>query len=429
MACISPGQAARRLVAIIFALAAPAFAGTQTATAAGDIYTNSYAIVIGIDRYPSRHWPDLTYPRKDAEGIADILQRQGFTVTRLYDAEATAQRIRSVLEDDIAPKLRKNDRVLVFFSGHGHTRVLGDSEYGYLVPYDGGETASSLISMDWLRSLSDKMNGAKHQAFIIDACFGGQLAPTKAGLAGIAATHPEYIAEITRREARQYLTAGGKDQQVLDGGPGGYSYFTGFLIEALNGRGDTNGDGYITMNELAGYLVPRATNAYQTPGAGTLPGHALGEFVFRLPSAGEPAGAPAVASAATTAASSQLGLKGSDARAPEVASLPPVEPKSAPAADERAIVERLLADARDELRRNLTDFMRIEGHATDPGFRIDQIWKARLLDASAEGYTVSIQYDATLNQALRQYESRTRRFRIRLVDGHIEFVALLDGSG
>lgn len=187
-------------------------------------------------------------------------------------------------------------------------RHWGGRDYGYLVPYNAGNTYGSLISMETLRSLSEKMGGAKHQLFIIDACFGGLFAPTKAPVAGIARSHPRYVEEITRRTARQFITAGGKGQQVLDGGPNGYSYFTGYLLDALGkGLGDLDGDGYITLSELASYLVPKATNEYQTPGTGTLPGHGLGEFLFQSPLAVRTA---STAKSSPSSSGTVLGLKG-----------------------------------------------------------------------------------------------------------------------
>jgi len=271
----------------------PLFGGEQAWAAGSDnrptqaslsYYAKSYAVVVGVGHYPSTRWSNLSYARKDAEGMAAILREQGFDVTTLYDQQATRQAIVSIFEDYLAPRLKKNDRVLVFFSGHGDTQTLGGRDYGYLVPYNAGDSYGSLISMETLRNLSQKMGAAKHHLFIIDACFGGLFAPTKARVAGIDRSHPRYVREITRRTARQFITAGGKGQQVLDGGPNGYSYFTGYLLEALGkGLGDLDGDGYITLSELAGYLVPKATNDYQTPGTGTLPGHGLGEFLFRSP--------------------------------------------------------------------------------------------------------------------------------------------------
>ncbi len=300
---------------LLTGLFAAMLVGTGLPTSAGraenlPFYGRSYAVVVGVGRYPSSQWKDLAYARKDAQGMAGLLRRQGFEVIDLYDEKATRKAIVSVFEDYLAPRLSKHDRVLVFFSGHGDTQTLGGKDFGYLVPHDATGSRGSMISMETLRNLSDKMGAAKHHLFVIDACFGGLFAPTRARTDGIPKTHPRYIRDVTSRVARQFLTAGGKGQQVLDGGPSGYSYFTGYLIEALEkGFGDLDGDGYITLAELAGYLVPRATNDYQTPGDGTLPGHGLGQFVFAAPKG--------VRTSSTVAASPgnapALGLKGSSA--------------------------------------------------------------------------------------------------------------------
>ncbi len=66
------------------------------------------------------------------------------------------------------------------------------------------------------------------------------------------------------------------------GGPDGYSYFTGYLLRALSGKADLNGDSYVTSSELDAYLQPAASNWDHTPIAGVLPGHEQGNFWFRV---------------------------------------------------------------------------------------------------------------------------------------------------
>jgi hypothetical protein len=120
----------------------------------------------------------------------------------------------------------------------------------------------------------------------------------------VAPAAPAYLDEITRREARQFITAGGPNQVVLDGGPGGLSYFAHYFLEATaRGEADLNRDGIITFGELAAYLVPRASNRVQTPAYGMLPGHGMGEYVFR-PATGthQQVAATAPPSGTTTAA-------------------------------------------------------------------------------------------------------------------------------
>ena len=246
-------------------------------------YGKSYALVIGIDKYPaSRRFRDLEFARRDAEGVTAFLKQRAFDeVITLYDEQATKQAIIGAMQNTFAPRLKGSDRVFVFYAGHGHTELLGTKDWGYIVPHDGTDQSASYISMEELQTLSEKMGQARHQLFIMDACYGGLLGTRSAPM---DPSQPDYINQLMRRSARQVLTAGGADQEVLDGGPGGHSVFTGYLLEGVQkGLADLNGDGFIPFSELVTYLVPKATNRYQTPAYSNLPGHGLGEFVFRAP--------------------------------------------------------------------------------------------------------------------------------------------------
>src|ERR1035437_2199205 len=243
---------------------------------------SSGAIIIGIDHYKfANRWGPLSYAVKDAKAMTNLLRGQGFTVTTLYETQATREAILSAMEDDLAPKLRARDRVVCFCAGHGDTAVLGREKRGYIVPYNGDQN-SSLISMAELERLSSLMGNAKHQLFIMDSCYGGLLAATRDSL--VDPRRPDYLKAVTDRTARQVLTAGGEDQEVVDGGPKGHSIFVDALLEGVqDGLADGDGDGYITYNELVAYVTSRATNRYQTPASGVLPGNQGGEFLFRNP--------------------------------------------------------------------------------------------------------------------------------------------------
>jgi tetratricopeptide (TPR) repeat protein len=246
-------------------------------------FDHSYAIVIGIDNYEfASAWKPLSYAVKDAKAMTDLLRVQGFTVIPLYNAQASKQAILSAMQDDLAPKLDSGDRVLVFFAGHGKAEELGDEQRGYIVPYDGKGSGSSLISMDEIQEQSSYMGKARHQLFILDSCYGGLLAATRDSIVDPGV--PDYLKVVASRIARQVLTAGGKDQEVLDSGPNGHSIFMDALLEGiLDGLADLNGDGYITFQELVAYITWRAHNKYQTPAEGVLPHHQGGEFLFKNP--------------------------------------------------------------------------------------------------------------------------------------------------
>ncbi|MBD3341745.1 MAG: hypothetical protein GF353_21750, partial [Candidatus Lokiarchaeota archaeon] len=114
-------------------------------------YAKSYALVIGISKYPSANWDNLKYPEKDARGMADLLRSQGFEVITLYNQQATREAIISKMQDYIARKVKRNDRVVIFFSGHGYTENYGNEDYGYIVPYDAKTKSATYISMSDLR--------------------------------------------------------------------------------------------------------------------------------------------------------------------------------------------------------------------------------------------------------------------------------------
>ncbi|KAB7768748.1 tetratricopeptide repeat protein [Xanthomonas maliensis] len=256
----------------------PAAANTVTTG-----YANSWAVVIGIDDYA--HWPKLEYAANDAQAIADTLTGPlGFPSSQvivLKNGQATRNNILAAFHDRLADgRTQTNDRVFVFFAGHGATRKLASGrDLGYIIPADSDpeHLASDAIAMSDLQNIAESLQ-AKHVLFVMDACYSG-LGLTRGG-----PTAGAYLRENARRIARQMLTAGGADQQVADSGPNGHSVFTWVLLQALAGKGDLNGDGLITGTELAAYVAPAVSAvSAQTPAFGSLPGSQGGEFVFEVP--------------------------------------------------------------------------------------------------------------------------------------------------
>ena len=266
--------------------------------AAGELYRDSHALVIGINQYSA--WPKLSHAVRDAQAVREsLVTRFGFkadNVTLLTDADATRANILKALNERFgdARRVKRDDRVFVFFAGHGSTRKLPSGrEVGYIVPVDAGlnDLQSDAIAMPQLQEVAEAIT-AKHALFVIDACYSG-LGLTRGAAAG---SDSNFARTNARRIGRQMMTAGGADQQVADDGPGGHSVFTWTLLQALSGKADLNGDGLITATELAAYVAPAVSAiAHQTPAFGSLPGSEGGEFVFELPAAQEPALSGAVA--------------------------------------------------------------------------------------------------------------------------------------
>lgn len=262
-------------------------AATMPATVApAGGYGDSWAIIVGIDDYA--RWPKLHYAVRDARAIRETLIHQfGFAAERIASLEnqqATRSGILNAFHAWLSHGgMKKNDRLLVFFAGHGATRQLSSGrDLGYLVPVDSDpeQLATDAIPMTELQNIAESVT-AKHALFIMDACYSG-LGLTR------GATPGNFLRDNAKRLGRQMLTAGGGDQLVADGGPNGHSVFTWALLQGLGGKGDLNGDGLITATELAAYVAPAvAAASRQTPAFGSLPGSEGGDFIFELPTEAE----------------------------------------------------------------------------------------------------------------------------------------------
>jgi hypothetical protein len=245
-------------------------------------YANSRALIIGIDKY--QDVSPLSYAVSDAEAVRDSLIKDlGFSdanIVCLLDANATRQNIQKSFLGFNSEAVQLDDRIFVFFAGHGHTVTGFRGEIGYLVPYDAkvGDL-STFIRWDELTGNSELIR-AKHMLFIMDACYGG--------LALTRNLHPgsvRFLKDMTLRYSRQVLTAGKADEVVADsGGPlPDHSVFTGHLLEGLRGAA-ANAQGILTASGLMAYVYAKVANdknSNQTPHYGYFDGD--GDFILSAP--------------------------------------------------------------------------------------------------------------------------------------------------
>jgi uncharacterized caspase-like protein len=258
---------------------------TDTATKqTGEValYNKSVAVIIGIDQYANLPQDkQLTYAVNDAKGVADVLKRQYKfdQIITLYNKEATRDRILDVLTEDLPKQLGKEDALFIFWAGHGYQESGPEGDIGYLIPHDGDvNKIRTNITMTEIRETVSKKIPAKHIFYVMDACYSGMLTETRS-VDKKFRRDLAYLQDIAKERVRQVLTAGSKDQEVLDGGANGHSVFTGRFIELLEKTGD-----FITANEIQAIIKEkvngdaRARNHQQTPSYGTLYGS--GDFVF-----------------------------------------------------------------------------------------------------------------------------------------------------
>ncbi|MCD6506169.1 PEGA domain-containing protein [Candidatus Poribacteria bacterium] len=262
------------------------------------VYRTGWALLIGINDYPNLPPQyQLNYAVADATELAKLLQTKfGFpkeNIIILTNERATKVGILNALAELANPnRVKKDDCVLVFFSGHGQTVPLPyGGEMGFLIPYDAkvdlGEKPDYsqyyryCIGMDELDRAA-KLIPAKHILFLVDSCYSGLALRS---LKGLDPNTRGYLKKITRLPVREVITAGRKGEQSAESPDWGHGAFTYELLEGLRTEAaDVNDDGVITAMELGAYLkqvVPRVAD--QTPQFGYLEGE--GEFIL-LPQEG-----------------------------------------------------------------------------------------------------------------------------------------------
>lgn len=259
------------------------------------IYTNSYALLIGVSHYqhlPQDKW--LDYADKDAADLRNVLiQSYGFpaaNVTTLLNEQATKEGILAALAALTSNQtVKPQDRVLIFFSGHGQTVKLtvGGGEMGFLIPFDGDvdlnnldNPAPYLKTCLKMREIWDYLEAcpAKHSLLLADACFSGLLAKSKD--LGDEPVNAAALSELASLPARQVITAGRQGQVAKEFPNLGHGAFTAKLLERLRAAATEPGD-VVMASELAGKLkraVTNLTDGAQTPQFANY--NTEGEFLF-----------------------------------------------------------------------------------------------------------------------------------------------------
>jgi len=234
-----------------------------------------YALIIGIDQY-SGFWTPLRNAVNDAKAVQRLLGTKYVfnEFITLYDQEATRANILAKMEY-LVQKLKPEDNLLIYYSGHGDFKKAMDK--GYWVPVDSKTGAiSEYISNSDIQTFLGAIN-TKHTLLIADACFSGDI------FRGNTVSIPfensvRYFSEVDSRKSRQAISSGGIEP-VMDGGRDGHSVFAYYVLKALN----ENSDPYFDSSQLYDKIkIPVINNSSQTPKFNPIKdtGDEGGHFIF-----------------------------------------------------------------------------------------------------------------------------------------------------
>jgi WD40 repeat protein len=284
-------------------------------------FDRNLAIVIGIDVYKSKDIHHLSTAVSDAEAVAKLLEEKypynatdkNPQIIRLCNENATLDGIRNLLHNRLPNELKPTDqdRLIVYFAGHGLPKNSDEGPSGYLVPHDAEiGRDKSFLPMQEVYDVLVELN-CHHLLVVLDCCFAGTFrwATSRKLIARLETVHKEHYDRFIRYPAWQVITSAAYDQEALDfvklsadrrgqvdNQP--HSPFAVALLEALqDGLPDAQGkqhqnadftkDGVVTAHELIVYLNDRVSELSkdrQVPGLYPLKQeYDKGEFVFVKP--------------------------------------------------------------------------------------------------------------------------------------------------
>ncbi|MGK0619866.1 caspase family protein [Meiothermus cerbereus] len=237
----------------------------------------TYALVIGINNY--RPYPDtpslppLSYAESDARKMAQALRDpnkgQLSKVRVLLDTEASKTAIEAELRG-LARRMGISDTLIVYYSGHGMPSRLGQAA---LMPSDAKiNDEETWLPLDWLQELVRKASQGKGRLIlIVDACFSGQ---SLAGSRSFAMPGRKSFPKPQKPDlngANVLLASSADTQPSWEDAEVGGGIFTAYLLEAISGKADANGDGYVTIGEAYRYAAVQVEAFSQRKGTPQTP--------------------------------------------------------------------------------------------------------------------------------------------------------------
>jgi len=221
----------------------------NTAPVKGDLHLLS----VGIGQYRNQIY-NLKYAAADAAALADVLRLQqglGYDkvhITQLTDRQATRKAILEALAA-LKKNVKPADTVMIFFSGHG----LQSKGRFYFAPWGTFVNDIAGTCVEWQHIVSSLSAIYGKKLLFSDACHSG------ARLGAMQATN-EQLTQATRQSGIVMFSSSQGNEFSFEEPSLKHGAFSMALTEAFAGKADVDGNGAMTLPELALY-VPRRVSS------------------------------------------------------------------------------------------------------------------------------------------------------------------------
>lgn len=245
---------------------------TLASAPAGPVNPTVRALIVGVSDYENEGIKDLRFSDRDAQVFHDFLRsKAGGEVPEenIFLRKNSAATNGTILDDlhFLTLNSKKDDLVIIYFSGHGDVEKQTLWQLGYLLCHDTpfGNYPNNAIELEFLNKIVTTLSvGVQAKVIVIlDACRSGKLA----GAENLGPTLTAKQAAIQKANEVRILSCQA-DQLSIESERwgGGRGVFSFFLINGLKGLADEEGDQNVLFYELKNFLRSNMRKAIQESG-------------------------------------------------------------------------------------------------------------------------------------------------------------------
>jgi hypothetical protein len=247
------------------------------------------ALLVGVSRYDQRtEWNNIPSIERNTPRLEAGLRSHFATIEKLPNPTHSdlLTGLRRVL---LSEPQNGDERILIYYAGHGYADYLNDREAGYLTgrdSYSNGmmrrlnpetvrQSAVAMVELDQMLRRSK----AGQVLVVLDCCNSGAIFSVR-GDPRISSPPANSMRDFLDRPIRFYLTAGDYNQRTPEDSP-----IWRFLLAGLSGAADADRNGIISTYELGNFVRTMAISESEnqlTPRFAPIRDQALsrGDFLF-----------------------------------------------------------------------------------------------------------------------------------------------------
>ena len=200
-------------------------------------------------------------------------------MTDTTEKRPTLRHVKWAIGTFLARSAKKDDTVLIFYSGHGAPEVdprgiEADGLAKYLVPIDADpeDLFSSALPMDDIHTIFARIESERVVVFL-DTCYsgaaGGRTFASKKTRAGDV--DELFLERLTRAKGRAIITASRPTEVSIELAELGHGIFSYYVMQGLKGAADLNRDGIVSLQELYEYVEQQVSRKSRAVGGNQHP--------------------------------------------------------------------------------------------------------------------------------------------------------------